>query len=150
MAHTYTQLLFHIVFSTKERQPWLTADTRKRAYDYLGGAIRSEGGHSILIGGVEDHVHLFAKLRQDKAVSDVIRNIKANSSGWIHKTFPNLKAFEWQRGYGAFTVSLSQSSKLKTHIANQESHHRRKSFREEFLVLLRNHEVECDERYLWE
>lgn len=150
MAHTYTQLLFHIVFSTKDRHPWLTADIRSRVHDYLGGAIRSEGGHSILIGGVDDHVHLFAKLRQDKAISDIIRNIKANSSGWIHKTFPLLRDFEWQRGYGAFTVSFSQSPKLKTYIANQEEHHKKQSYREECLILLRNHGVEVDEQYLWE
>jgi len=81
MGHTYTQLLYHIVFSTKDRRPWLTAEIRERVFDYLGGAIRSEGEHLILVGGVDDHVHLFTKLRQDKSISDVIRDIKANSSG---------------------------------------------------------------------
>ena len=113
MAHTYTSLLYQIVYSTKDRHGWLTPDIRGRVHEYLGGAIRKEGGHSIIVGGVEDHVHLFAKLRQDKALSDTIRDIKANSSGWIHEQFPQLRDFAWQRGYGAFTVSGSQSGKLE-------------------------------------
>src|SRR5437016_3786384 len=93
MPHSYTQLLYHIVFSTKERRPTLNADIRPRVHQYLGGAIRDEGGTALLVNGIEDHVHILAHLRQDKAISDVLRSIKANSSGWIHRTFPDRELF---------------------------------------------------------
>ena len=99
MAHSYTQLLYHIIFSTKERQPWLSdADVRKRVHANIGARIRDEGGVPLSIGGIEDHVHILAKLRQDKAISAVIGAIKACSSGWIHREFPDLAAFAWQVG----------------------------------------------------
>ena len=149
MPRSYCNLLYHIVFSTKERRPWLDATLETRVHEYLGGAIRGEGGISLLVGGVEDHVHLFAKLRQDKAVSDVIRDIKANTSGWIHRTFPGYGAFDWQDGYGAFTVSPSQSTALKDYIRGQKKHHRKVTFQDEFIEFLKRHEIEFDERYLW-
>jgi REP-associated tyrosine transposase len=90
MGHSYTTLLYHIVFSTKERQPWLDTEMSARLYDYVGGAIRSEGGTSLGINGCPDHIHLLARLRQDKAVSDFLRAIKANSSGWIHRGISRL------------------------------------------------------------
>ena len=93
MPHSYTQLLYHIMFSTKERRPTLNADIRPRVHQYLGGAIRDEGGTALLVNGIEDHVHILAHLRQDKAISDVLRSIKANSSGWIHRTFPDRELF---------------------------------------------------------
>jgi len=96
-------LLYHLVFSTKDREPWLQAELRPRLGEYLSGAIRREGGFCLLANGVSDHVHLLARLRRDKAVSEVLRSIKANSSGWIHDAFPKLRAFHWQDGYGAFT-----------------------------------------------
>lgn len=150
MGHSYTNLLYHIVFSTKERQPWLDSTVSARLYDYLGGAIRSEGGTSLNVNGCADHIHILAKLRQDKAVSEVLRGIKANSSGWIHRTFQPLRAFAWQSGYGAFTVSQSQVDKVKRYIANQQKHHQRVSFKEEFIALLQAHGIEYDERYLWD
>src|SRR5262249_38955879 len=91
MSRSYTNLLYHLVFSTKERQPTLDAAVRPRLWEYLGGAIRGEGGIALLVNGMADHVHILAKLRQDKAVSDVLRAIKANSSGWIHDTFPQMQ-----------------------------------------------------------
>jgi REP element-mobilizing transposase RayT len=109
VSHSYTNLLYHIVFSTKQREPWLDATIRPRVWEYLGGAIRGEGGVPLIVNGVADHVHILAKLRQDIAVSDVLRAIKANSSGWIHETFPHLAGFAWQVGYGAFSVSHSRS-----------------------------------------
>ena len=108
MAHSYTCLLYHLVFSTKDREPWLQAELRPGLWEYLSGAIRSEGGFCLIANGVSDHVHLLARLRQDKAISEVLRSIKANSSGWIHDAFPKLRGFHWQEGYGAFTVSKSQ------------------------------------------
>ena len=150
MGHSHTNLLYHIVFSTKERQPWLDTEISPRLYDYLGGAIRAEKGTSLGINGCADHVHLLARLRQDKAVSDVLRAIKANSSGWIHRTFPGSRDFAWQSGYGAFTVSQSQVDKVQRYIANQQTHHQRVSFKDEFIALLDAHGIEYDERYLWD
>ena len=150
MSQSYCCLLYHITFSTKEREPWLREDMRARVHQYLGGAVRDERGVPILINGTTDHVHILSKLRQDKAISDVLRSIKANSSGWIHRTFPNCAAFHWQTGYGAFTVSQSQADKVRQYIAGQQEHHRRVPFKEEFLALLRKHEIEYDARYIWE
>jgi REP-associated tyrosine transposase len=149
MPQSYTCLLYHLVFSTKDREPWLQAGLRPRLWEYLSGAIRGEGGFCLLANGVVDHVHLLARLRQDKAVSEVLRSIKANSSGWIHDAFPKLRGFHWQDGYGAFTVSQSQTEMVRRYIANQHAHHRKLTFQEEFLTLLKAHEIEYDERYLW-
>lgn len=149
MSQTYTKLLYHIVFSTEDRYPWLEADIAARLYEYLGGAIRSERGHPVIINGVRDHIHILAKLRQDKAISEVIRGIKANSSGWIHKNFPHLRKFAWQGGYGAFTVSQSQEPSVQRYIRDQEKHHRQKTFQEEFIEFLNAHEIEYEEKYLW-
>ncbi len=150
MSHSFTNLLYHIVFSTRNREPWLDASMRSRLWAYLGGAIRAEGGIALCINGVADHVHILAKLRQDKAVSDVLRAIKANSSGWVHETFEHLGAFAWQRGYGAFSVSQSQAPRVRVYIVEQESRHRNETFQDEFLALLRAHEIEFDERYIWD
>src|SRR5262245_15493691 len=121
MAHSYTQLYYHIVYSTKARNPWLVAEVRARVHAYLGGAIRDEGGSALAVGGVEDHVHILARLRQDKTVSAVVGAIKANSSGWIHREFPELATFAWQEGYSAFTVSKSVTDRVCRYIARQEA-----------------------------
>ena len=147
MPQSYVNLQYHLVFATKNRHPWLTPDLRPRLFDYLGGAIRAEGGKTLAIGGVEDHLPILAALRQDKAVSQVLGAIKANSSGWIHRTFPELRLFDWQDGYGAFTVSRSQVPAVSRYIARQEEHHRRVSFEEEFRALLRAHGIEWNEKY---
>lgn len=148
MAQSYTNLLYHIVFSTKDRKPLITNDVRTRLYEYIGGTIRGLGCVMIAIGGIEDHVHVLAKLRPDKSVSDVLRDLKANSSGWMHDVFPELRDFSWQRGYGAFTVSASQVERVRQYIANQEEHHRKQDFRDEFIGLLIKNGIEFDERYL--
>ena len=149
MPKSYTNLLYHIVFSTRERRPLITLERRSRLYEYVGGAIRSEGGISLGIGGIEDHMHLLAKLRPDKALSDLLRTLKANLSGWMHDVFPDARDFYWQNGYGAFTVSSSQVPAVSSYIANQERHHRRRTFRDEFIELLKVNKVEFDEKYLW-
>jgi putative transposase len=146
MPQSYTNLIYHIVFATKNRQPLITDDVKSRLYDYIGGTIRRTGGIALAINGMEDHVHVLAKLRPDKSVSDVLRDLKANSSGWMHDVFPELEDFSWQNGYGAFTVSASQIDKVKEYIANQEEHHRKiVSFRDEFIKLLKANEIEFDE-----
>jgi len=149
MPKSYTNLLYHIIFSTRERRPLITSDRRPGLYEYIGGTVRGLGGISLAIGGIEDHLHLLAKLRPDKALSDLLRDLKSNSSGWMHDVFPDAKDFAWQHGYGAFTVSSSQIPVVSNYIANQERHHRKRSFRDEFVEMLRVNQIEFDEKFLW-
>jgi len=149
MPKSYTNLLYHLVFSTRDRKRLITTERRPRLYEYVGGIIREFGGISLAIGGIEDHLHLLAKLRPDKRLSDMIRDLKANSSGWMHDVFPDAQDFCWQKGYGAFTVSTSLVPAVTAYIANQEQHHKKRSFGEEFVGMLRVNEIEFDERILW-
>jgi putative transposase len=148
MPQSFCNLTYHMVFATKDRRPWLGAEVRARVHQYLGGAIRREGGSALAVSGMPDHVHILAKLRQDKALSDVLRDVKANSSGWIHRTFPKLRTFAWQLGYAAFTVSPSQVDKARRYIMSQEEHHRGLCFKDELVALLTTHGVAFDLRYL--
>ena len=148
MSDSYTNLLYHIVFSTKDRRPLITSEYELRIYDYIGGTIRSLGGICLELNGTDDHIHLLAKLRPDRAVSDVLRDLKANASGWMHDVFPALKHFSWQCGYRAFTVSQSNAREVRNYIARQKEHHQRVSFRDEFIQFLKANEIEYDERYV--
>lgn len=148
MPSSYTNLIYHIIFSTKDRQPLIPEDCQERLYEYLGGTIRGLGGIALAINGTEDHVHILAKLRPDQALSDVLRELKANSSGWVHEAFPSLQEFSWQRGYGAFTVSQSNVNTVQDYIARQKEHHQQKSSRDEFLEALKKNGVEYEEQYL--
>src|ERR1043166_1415793 len=148
MPDSYTNLLYHIVFSTKDRRPLITSECEPRLYDYIGGTIRSLGGICLELNGTEDHIHLLTKFRPDRAVSDVLRDLKANASGWMHDVFPSLKDFTWQRGYGAFTVSRSNVDEVRRYIAKQKEHHRKISFRDEFVEFLKANGIEYDERYI--
>ena len=148
MSDSYTNLLYHIVFSTKDRRPIITPDYEVRLYDYLGGTIRKVGGISLALNGTEDHVHLLAKLRPDCALSDVLRDLKENATGWMHDVFPSLKNFSWQRGYGAFTVSQSNVEAVRRYIARQKEHHQKVSFRDEFIQFLQENGIEYNERFI--
>src|SRR5258708_273434 len=119
MSGTYSQIILHVVFSTKHREPWITADIRQRLYPYIGGIVRAEKGVLYEIGGVEDHVHMLLRWRPDESVSNLMRTVKARSSKWIHDTFPALGLFKWQEGYSVFSVSKSQEQAVKTYIAGQ-------------------------------
>jgi REP element-mobilizing transposase RayT len=150
MSHSFTNLLYHIIFSTKERRPWLEAELRPGLFACLGSLIKEERGLPLLINGVADHVHILAKLKQDRAVADVVRAIKAHSSAWMHRQDANLAPFAWQTGYGAFTVSYSQVEVVRAYIRNQEQHHRRQTFQQEFRAFLRRHGIEFTEEELWD
>jgi len=150
MPGTYSQILLHIVFSTKERRPWLTPDVTDQLYPYLGGIVRGNKGTLFAIGGAEDHVRLYLRWRTDEALSDLMRVLKADSSKWVHDTFPKLGRFTWQTGYAVFSVSKSQEPAVKKYIAGQAAHHRRVDFKLELLRLLRAHEIEFDERYVFD
>jgi REP element-mobilizing transposase RayT len=148
MSDSYTNLLYHMVFSTKDRRPLITCEYEARLYDYIRGTIRGLGGICLELNGTEDHVHILTKLRPDRALSDVLRELKASATGWMHDIFPALKDFSWQRGYGAFTVSQSNTDEVRRYIARQKEHHAKFSFRDEFIQFLKDNGIDYDERYV--
>jgi putative transposase len=150
MPGTYTQILLHVIFSTKRREPWITPDVAKDLYPYIGGIVRAEKGALYDIGGIEDHVHLLLRWRPDATVSNLMRAVKAGSSKWLHETFPALGAFAWQEGYSAFSVSKSQEDAVRKYIAGQAEHHKKEDFRSELLRFLRAHEIEFEEKYVFD
>ena len=150
MSHTSTNLLVHLIFSTKARALLITSAIESDLHAYLGGIIREIGGAALSINGTSDHVHLLVRLPADESVADVARVIKTNSSRWIHERWPERREFAWQTGYGAFTVSESSVSRVRRYIASQPEHHKRRSFREEFLAFLQKNGISVDERYLWD
>jgi REP element-mobilizing transposase RayT len=150
MGSTHTNLLYHVVFSTKHREPIITPDVRAELYKYIGGIIRGEGGTLLEIGGIADHVHLLARLKAAPSVADMLRLIKCNSSNWANERPQRQWRFEWQTGCGAFTVSESQVAGVRDYVRHQEEHHQKMTFQEEFVTLLKKHGVEYDERYLWD
>ena len=150
MPGTYSQLLLHVVFSTRSRTPWIATEVAERLYPYIGGIIRAEKGMLYDIGGVEDHIHMYLRWRPDGSVSDLLRTVKARSSKWVHETFPALREFAWQEGYSVFSVSKSQEEAVKKYLAGQAEHHKKQDFKSELLRLLRAHEVEFDERYVFD
>jgi REP element-mobilizing transposase RayT len=150
MAHTYTSLLIHVIFSTSGRTPLLTDAIRPDVHAYLGGILRELDAIPIAIGGTADHVHLLTRLPANLALADCLRIVKTNSSRWVKERWPQRRKFAWQGGYGAFSVSESRRAAVIQYIRDQAQHHRRISFQDEFLALLKNHRVEFDERYLWQ
>jgi REP element-mobilizing transposase RayT len=150
MPGTYSQILLHIVFSTKRREPLIAPEVAQRLYPYMGGIVRAEKGVLYDIGGVADHVHMYLRWRTDGALSDLMRAVKAGSSKWVHDTFPALRSFAWQEGYGAFSVSKSQEAMVKKYIAGQAEHHKGEDYKSELLRLLRAHGIEFDERYVFD
>jgi len=150
MAHTFTNLLAHIVFSTKDRAPFIDMELKPELHAYLGGMVREIKGKAYSINGTADHVHLLVSLPPTISLSDAMKVVKANSSRWVSDKWRERKNFGWQTGYGAFSVSKSNVPGVVSYIGNQEEHHRKITFKEEFLEFLRKHGIEYDERYIWE
>lgn len=149
MPNSYSNLLFHVVFSTKQRRPLISTTWRGELDRYIGGIVREKRGTLLEIGGMPDHLHLALRLRADTAVANMVRDIKANSSRWIREREPELD-FHWQDGYGAFSVSKSQFGSVIDYIRTQEEHHRPIRFEDEFRLLLERHEIEYDPKYLFD
>ena len=149
MSRTFTNLLTHIVFSTKDREPLIVPELKPELYAYLGGLTRKLKGKAYGINGTVDHLHMLVGLPPVVSMSDALRFLKSNSSGWVHDKWPHRRSFAWQLGYGAFSVSKSFVPVVLKYIGNQEAHHQRMTFKEEFLDLLDKHEIEYDERYIW-
>jgi len=150
MANSYISCHVHYIFSTKQRRRLITPEIRPRLWVYLGGIARENKMKAVAVGGTDDHVHILLSLPATITLAKAAQLIKGGSSLWIHETFPNQRNFAWQEGYGAFTVSVSQLDKTIAYINNQETHHRKKTFQEEYLEFLKKHGVEYDKRYLWD
>ncbi len=150
MPSAWTQNYYHTVFSTKQRHPWITPDIEDRLYPFVAGILRDLRCAPIAVNGMPDHVHVLARYRADLSHADMLRHVKSRSSKWIHESFPNLRDFAWQEGYGGFTVSRSALDAVEHYITNQKEHHRTMDFKTEFLSLLQRHAVEHDPRDLFD
>jgi REP element-mobilizing transposase RayT len=147
---SYVSSYYHCVFSTKERQPLIPPGLQERLWPYLGGIARQNEMKAIEIGGVVDHVHMLLSLPSTLSIAKAMQLIKGGSSKWVHESFPEHRLFAWQVKYGAFGVSVSLLDKTVHYIQRQAEHHRKMTFQEEFLALLKKHRIDYDERYLWE
>ena len=148
MSHTFSSLLVHVTFSTKDRLPLIKAEMRERLFVYMNGVSRREFGTSPSIGGVEDHMHGLLALPPDLPVSHAMNRWKSISSGWMRKQ--GVENFAWQTGYAAFSVSASMADRVQRYIASQVQHHRRLTFKEELVALLKRHRITYDPERLWE
>lgn len=148
MTHSYRVHYFHLIWSTKNRTPWITEEVQQRLYDYLGGIITNHKGKLIEIGGMPDHVHMLIELSLLDNFSRIIKELKSNSSLWIHRTFLDLREFAWQERYGSFSVSSSAVETVQKYIKNQQQHHLNRSFEEEYLSVLKRHKIQFDERFV--
>jgi REP element-mobilizing transposase RayT len=148
MSHTYTNLLSHVIFSTKDREPLITARLDDDLLAYLGGIVRELGGALRAANARPDHVHLLCSLPPMVAMADALRGVKTNFARWVHRS-RNYADFEWQTGYGAFSVSHSLAPAVVRYIGDQEKHHRRVTFQEELIAFLKKHGIAYDERYIW-
>lgn len=149
MPHSYVCYLMHCVFSTKERLPLITTELEDRLWPYLGGIARENKMKAMAIGGTSDHLHALLSLPSTMSFAKAVQLIKGGSSKWIHDTFRGHRKFAWQEGYGAFSVSSSQVEKTIAYIHRQKEHHRRRSFKDEFIDLLDKHGIEYDARYVF-
>jgi REP element-mobilizing transposase RayT len=149
MANTYSSLHYHLIFSTKNRLPYLTSDIEQRVWAYIGGVARKHRMTALQIGGYDDHLHALVIAPPTLSPSQIAQYLKGDSSKWIHETFQELREFAWQEGYGGFTVSKSTLEAVVDYIRKQRAHHQQKSFQEEYLEFLQKHGVAYDERYLW-
>ncbi len=149
MAGTYSNLNFHVVFSTKNRDSIITSKLEAELNRYIGGIIQGEGALLLKIGGTENHVHLVIKLKPRHSIPDILKRIKANSSKWINDHQKIDVPFSWQSGYGIFSVSESQLPHVLEYVANQKKRHHNKTFKEEFVQLLEKHEIEYENEYVW-
>ena len=151
MAQSLAKILLHLVFSTKERRPFLKDQTlREELHRYLGGILTNLECQPLIIGGVEDHVHLLFAHSRTATVADGVKELKRGSTVWLKTKTPVLSEFAWQNGYGVFSIGQSQVEDVRAYIAGQKEHHRKISFQDEFRRLLQRYEIAFDERYVWD
>jgi putative transposase len=148
MSHTYCSSLFHCVFSTKERRKIIVPDVQARLWAYMGGIAREHEMKALAVGGTEDHIHILLSLSASASVASAMRDIKSASSRWMKETCA-MRDFEWQEGYGAFSIGSAQTSVTIAYIARQQEHHGKRDFQAEFIAILKKHRIEYDPRYVW-
>ena len=148
MSHTYCCALFHCVFSTKERRKTIAPDIQTRLWAYIGGIAREHQMKALGVGGMDDHVHLLLSVPSSLPIAAAMREIKSASSHWMHETCER-RDFEWQEGYGAFSIGWTQAESTLAYIARQQEHHRKRDFQAEFLAFLEKHRIDYDPRYVW-
>ena len=150
MANTYTQINIHAVFSVKGRSNLLTQNFRDDLFKYISGILNNTNQYSLAVNGYLDHVHIFFELHPTSAVADILEVVKTNSSKWINKNKFVTGEFAWQKGYGAFSYSRSQRNNVIQYIMKQEEHHKNRTFREEYLDLLKKYEIPFEDKYVFE
>ncbi len=150
MAHTFTNLQTHVIFSTKDRAPSIKKELKSRLFAYLGGIVRELQGKPVTINGTADHVHLLLWMPPALSVSETLRILKTNSSRWVNNECGMKGSFAWQAGYGAFSVSHSNAPAVVSYIQAQQEHHKKLSFQDEFVAFLKRNAIDFNERFLWE
>lgn len=150
MANTYSNIFYHIVFSTKGRKDTISPEIEARLWAYIGGIARKREIIAVQVGGIENHIHILILAKPKIAPSQIVQWLKGESSRWIHETFPDLRSFAWQDGYGIFSVSKSNGSGVVEYIKSQREHHQKQSFEDEYMSMLALNEIEYDERYVFD
>ena len=150
MSTTFFNNYLHIIFSTKNRKDYLKGDIEVKTYRYIAKLCHDLESPPIIVGGYVDHVHILCLISKNIKPTEFISKIKSNSSRWIKKEGSNLTEFSWQRGYGAFSVSPDNVENVKSYIANQREHHKKRSFKEEFRAILEKYNIEYNDRYIWD
>ncbi len=151
MSQSLVQIHIHIIFSTKNRIPFLVeAGIRKEMHAYLASILKAYDAPALIVGGTADHVHLLCSLPRTATIAKVIGEAKRNSSKWVKKKGGDLELFQWQNGYGAFSVSFSKTDEVREYISNQMTHHEKMSFQEEYRLFLKKHALDFDEAYVWD
>jgi putative transposase len=145
---SYTNIIYQIVFATKHRVPCLEANNREHLFKYMAGILKNKKCHPYQIGGVEDHIHILSHIHPEQSLSSLIKNIKVSSNNYIKENNLFQNFTEWQIGYGAFTYAEQDKNRMINYVANQVEHHKKVTFKQEFLELLKEHKVEFDEKYL--
>jgi REP element-mobilizing transposase RayT len=148
MSHTYCCSLFHCVFSTKERRKIIAPEIQPRLWAYMGGIAREHEMKALAVGGMDDHAHILLSLPSSLPIAKAMREIKSASSRWMHETCA-MTSFEWQEGYGAFSIGQAQTPTTLAYITSQKEHHQKRDFQAEFIAFLKKHRIEFDPRYIW-
>ena len=150
MPQSLSQVILHIVFSTKNREPFIRSEVKQDLYAYLAKIIQANQSHAFLIGGMPDHIHIACSLGRTITIAKLLEEIKKSSSKWIKTKNKIYHDFSWQAGYGAFSLGMSQLPDLLKYIENQKEHHRFKTFKEEYLEFLEKYEIDYDPKYVWD
>jgi putative transposase len=150
MPQSLANVLIHLVFSTKNRHPWLREEVRDELHRYLGGVLNNLDCPSVIVGGVDDHVHVLCRFSRTRSIAEVVEALKTSSSKWIKTKGREFAGFHWQSGYGVFSVSPSDAEAVIAYIGRQAEHHRKVSFQDEYRQFLERHKVAYDERYVWD